>query len=457
MASLTAVVLAAGKGTRMKSRRPKVLHRVAGRPMLLHVLDAVQDAGAGRVIVVAGFGLEDVRAVVDGRAEVVCQAEQLGTAHALLQAEETLTGVDGDVLVVCGDTPLISGRTLADLVGCHREVDAKATVLTTCLDDPAGYGRIIRGPGGLVKKIVEQKDGAPEDLAVNEINTGVYCFDIDGLFASLREIGRQNRQGEYYLTDIVDLYAGRGWPVASWVAADSAMVMGINDRAQLAQAEQIIRRRILTGLMDEGVTIIDPATTFIDASVRIGPDTIVYPFTIIEGETLIGRECVIGPQARLVNSSLGDGVTFQYSVALETSVGNRTTVGPFAYLRPETRIGAGARIGDFVEIKKSAVGDGSKVPHLSYIGDAVIGSGVNVGAGTITCNYDGRRKSVTTIEDGAFIGSNTNLVAPVTVGRGAYIGAGSTITRDVPPKALGVARGRQRNIDDWETHKKDPL
>ncbi|MDI6710725.1 MAG: bifunctional UDP-N-acetylglucosamine diphosphorylase/glucosamine-1-phosphate N-acetyltransferase GlmU [Bacillota bacterium] len=455
MASLAAVVLAAGKGTRMKSRYPKVLHRVAGRPMLAYVLDAVESAGADRVVVVAGFGLDAVRAAVGTRAEVVCQEEQLGTAHALLQAEERLAGEKADVLVVCGDTPLLRGRTLADLVAYHREAGVTATVLTTRMEDPTGYGRVLRGEDGLVRRIVEQKDASPAELAVDEINTGVYCFAAEGLFDALRRIGRENRQGEYYLTDIVSLYVREERPVASWVAADPTAVMGINDRVQLARAEQILRRRIVERLMLDGVTVIDPATTFVDAGVSIAPDTVIYPFTIIEGETAIGRDCIIGPQARLVDCRLGDGVTFQNSIALESEVGDGTTVGPFAYLRPGNRIGARARIGDFVEMKKSVVGEGSKIPHLSYIGDALIGSGVNVGAGTITCNYDGRKKSATVIEDGAFIGSNANLVAPVKVGRGAYIGAGSTITQDVPPGALGVARGRQKNIEGWAARKKD--
>lgn len=455
MASLAAVVLAAGKGTRMKSRYPKVLHRVAGRPMLAYVLDAVESAGAAPVVVVAGFGLEAVRAAVGERAEVVCQEEQLGTAHALLQAGEKLADESGEILVVCGDTPLLSGRTLTDLVAYHREAGAKATVLTTRMEDPTGYGRVIRGEDGLVRRIVEQKDASPAELAVDEINTGVYCFAAGGLFDALRRIGRENRQGEYYLTDIVSLYVREERPVASWVTADPTVVMGINDRVQLARAERVLRRRIVERLMLDGVTVIDPATTFVDAGVNIAPDTIIYPFTIIEGKTVVGRECVIGPHARLVDCRLGDGVTFQNSIALESEIGDGTTVGPFAYLRPGNRIGARARIGDFVEMKKSVVGEGSKIPHLSYVGDALIGSGVNIGAGTITCNYDGRRKSATVIEDGAFIGSNANLVAPVKVGRGAYVGAGSTITQDVPPGALGVARGRQKNIEGWAARKKD--
>jgi len=454
MASLAAVVLAAGKGTRMKSRYPKVLHRVAGRPMLAYVLDAVESAGAAPVVVVAGFGLEAVRDAVGERAEVVCQEEQLGTAHALLQAGEKLEGADGDILVVCGDTPLLDGRVLADLAARHRETGAKATVLTAEMDDPTGYGRVIRGEDGMVLRIVEQKDASPAELAVKEINTGVYCFAAEGLFDALRRIGRENRQGEYYLTDIVSLYVSEGRPVASYVAADPTAVMGINDRVQLAQAEGVLRRRIVERLMLDGVTVLDPATTFIDAGVEIAPDTVIYPFTFIEGRTVIGRECVIGPQARLVDCRLGDGVTFQNSIALESEIGDGTTVGPFAYLRPGNKIGARVRIGDFVEMKKSVVGDGSKIPHLSYVGDALIGSGVNIGAGTITCNYDGRRKSATVIEDGAFIGSNANLVAPVKVGRGAYVGAGSTITQDVPPGSLGVARGRQKNIEGWAARKK---
>ncbi len=452
--SLVAVVLAAGKGTRMKSRYPKVLHQVAGRPMLHYVLDAVSEAGAATTVVVAGYGYDAVRAAVGDAVEVVLQEEQRGTAHAVMQAREALSGFAWDILVVCGDTPLITGRTLAGLVSHHRAKGAAATVLTATVEDPTGYGRVIRDEDGMVARIIEQKDAAPDELAVREINTGVYCFSAAGFFDSLRKINNYNQQGEYYLTDIIAIYVADGRPVTSYSAQDPLEIIGINDRVQLAAAEKIIRRRVLERLMGSGVTIVDPDSTYVDATAQVGTDTVIHPQTFVRGRSVIGKDCSLGPCTQLVNAVLGDGVTVWHSIIVDSEVGDRATVGPFAYIRPGSRIGAGAKVGDFVEIKKSVIGDGSKVPHLSYVGDAVIGRAVNVGAGTITCNYDGEKKWVTEIEDGAFIGSNTNLVAPVKVGCGAYIGAGSTITKDVPPGALGIARSGQKNIENWVEKKK---
>lgn len=450
---LVAVILAAGKGTRMKSRRPKVLHEIAGRPMLHYVLDVARRAGAGRVVVIAGCGFDEVSRAAAG-AEVVRQEPQLGTAHALLQAEPALRGFEGELLVLCGDTPLLTGATLEGLAMHHRRSGAVATVLTARLDDPTGYGRVIRDGAGNVCRIVEHRDATEEELAVNEVNTGIYCFNSPLVFDYLRRVSPVNTQGEYYLTDVVGLMVGDGLRVASYQAPVADEVMGINDRIQLARAGEVLRRRILEDLMREGVTVVDPASTFVGPLVKVGPDTVIHPFTIIEGETVIGEECVIGPGARLYSAILGDGVAVQYAVIVESRLADRCTVGPFAYIRPGCEIGPGAKVGDFVEIKNSRVGQGSKVPHLTYVGDAEIGAGVNIGAGTITCNYDGVKKHRTVIGDGAFIGSNTNLVAPVVVGPGAYIAAGSTITRDVPPGALGVARSRQSNIPDWVARKK---
>ncbi|ACA58636.1 bifunctional UDP-N-acetylglucosamine diphosphorylase/glucosamine-1-phosphate N-acetyltransferase GlmU [Candidatus Desulforudis audaxviator] len=449
---LAAVVLAAGRGTRMKSRRPKVLHRVAGRPMVGYVMEAVREAGANRIIVVAGYGHEEVAAVVNELGgEVVVQEPQLGTAHAVLQAEEKLADHRGQVLVVCGDTPLLRGETLSKLAVRHREADAAATVLTAFLDDPTGYGRVIRDAAGRFVRIVEQSDGTPEELAVREVSTGVFCFAAGGLFECLRRISPDNQQGEYYLPDALIVYLKNGLTVSTCPVEDPAEIYGINDRRQLAEVERLMRSAVLDYWMGEGVTVVDPASTYIDRAARIGRDTVIHPSSFIEGDSVIGEECEIGPNARLVRARLGDRVSVQYAVVLDSTIGERTTVGPFAYIRPGCEIGAGVKIGDFVEIKKSVVGNESKIPHLSYVGDAVIGEKVNVGAGTITCNYDGKKKWTTVIEDGAFIGSNTNLVAPVTVGRGAYVGAGSTIRRDVPPGALGVARSDQKNIPNWET------
>ncbi|OAT82942.1 bifunctional UDP-N-acetylglucosamine diphosphorylase/glucosamine-1-phosphate N-acetyltransferase GlmU [Desulfotomaculum copahuensis] len=452
--SLAAVILAAGKGTRMKSERPKVMHEVCGRPMVEHVLCALQQAGAQEIVTVSGFGGEQVAALVGGRSRVARQSEQLGTAHALLQAREQLAGFDGDILVVCGDTPLITAATLKLLADAHKSAGAAATVLTARVEDPAGYGRIIRDETGRVRRIVEQKDATAAELAVDEINTGMYCFAADGLFEALAAVKPANAQGEYYLTDVIGFLAESGRPVAACPAPDEAEIRGVNDRRQLAQAEKIMRRRILDGLMLDGVTVIDPASTFVDAGVAVGRDTVILPFTLITGRSVIGRACRIGPGSQLVDVRAGDGVSVSHSVVCDSVLSDQCTVGPFAYIRPGCRLERGVKVGDFVELKKTALGEGSKVPHLSYVGDATVGRRVNIGAGTITCNYDGENKWPTRIGDGAFIGSNTSLVAPVNVGDGAVTAAGSAITRDVPPQALGVARGRQRNIENWPERKK---
>ena len=446
---LAAVILAAGKGTRMKSTLPKVLHPVCGQPMLGHVISAVIKAGATKTVVVAGFGAQQVTDFVGSRATVVLQEEQLGTAHALLQAENKLGNFSGDLLVVCGDTPLLRGKTLTDLALFHRESGAAATLLTAEMENPTGYGRVIRNQGGSVDRIVEQKDATPEELTVKEINTGVYCFKVSGLFAALKEISPANAQGEYYLTDIIQILNKKSLIVQAVTLKDAREVQGINDRSQLAEAERVLRGRIAEELMAQGVTIMDPANTYVDEGVQVSQDSIILPFTFLEGETEIGSQCVIGPGCKIKNSTIGDSTEIQYSVVLESSIGSHTTVGPYAYIRPGTVVGDHAKVGDFVEIKKSVIGNGSKIPHLSYVGDATIGEKVNVGAGTITCNYDGKNKYQTTLEDGAFIGSNTNLVAPVKVGEGAVIAAGSTITKDVPAGALGVARERQTNLANW--------
>ncbi|GAB6179104.1 bifunctional UDP-N-acetylglucosamine diphosphorylase/glucosamine-1-phosphate N-acetyltransferase GlmU [Desulfotomaculum defluvii] len=446
---LAAVILAAGKGTRMKSNLPKVLHQLCGRPMLGHVLNSVAEAGVTKKVVVVGFGSDQVTDFVGDKAKVVIQREQLGTAHALIQAEEELHDYPGNLLVVCGDTPLLRGETLAKLTEMHSQSGAAATLLTAQLENPTGYGRVLRTEVGDVSHIVEQKDASPEELKVKEINTGVYCFKVPGLFAALKEISPANAQGEYYLTDIVQILIKKGLTVKAVTLEDAQEVQGINDRIQLAQAETVLRRRILEDLMAQGVTIMDPNNTYVDRSVKIGVDTVILPFTFLIGDTKIGSDCVIGPGCKITDCLIGNNNEIQYSVLLNSQIGNHTIIGPYAYLRPGTILADKVKVGDFVEIKKSQVGSGSKIPHLSYVGDATIGENVNVGAGTITCNYDGKSKYQTILEDGAFIGSNTNLVAPVKVGRNAVIAAGSTITKNVPDEALGVARGRQTNLADW--------
>lgn len=451
---LAAVILAAGKGTRMKSQLPKVMHRVGGRPMVEHVLLSVKKVGAQKTVLVLGHQGELIANLVGDRSEIAYQYEQLGTAHALMQTQGLLGNYKGDILVLCGDTPLVRPETLNELYRQHIKQGNSATVLTAILSDPQGYGRIIRNTEGGLEKIVEQKDGKPAELAVKEINTGIYCFCSNGLFEALAAVDANNAQGEYYLTDIIQYYAREGKKVGAVVVDDPEEISGINDRIQLAAVEGLLRRRILERLMLTGVTVVDPISTFIDDSVEIGPDSVIYPYTFIEGKSKIGENCIIGPSARVVNSSIGSGVTVQNSIILESSVADGCNIGPFAYIRPGCKLESQVKVGDFVELKNVRIGQGSKVPHLSYVGDAEVGSGANIGAGTITCNYDGEKKSLTVIGDNAFIGSNTNLVAPVVVGREAYTGAGSTITRDVPSGALGVARGKQKNIDNWAAKRK---
>ena len=440
-----AIVLAAGRGKRMKSKLPKVLHPVCGRPMVEHVLQAVKEAGCERAVVVIGQGAQEVQAALGDAAEYALQPEPLGTGHAVMQAEPLLAGEDGVALVVCGDTPLITAHTIEAMFALHRESGAAATVLTALVDDPAGYGRVVRGAAGDVERIVEDKDCGPEERAIREINAGAYCFDTRRLFAALKRLTADNAQGEYYLTDVIGILRGEGETVAACRTPDPDEIEGVNDRAALARAEKLMRRRILAGHMAGGVTVVDPDHTYIDASVRIGEDTVIYPGTHLRGETVIGRDCTIGPGCELTDTTVGDGTAMRHTVAEGAVIGSGCNVGPFAYLRPGTRIGDHVRVGDFVEIKNSVIGDHSKVPHLSYVGDATVGSRVNIGCGVITANYDGHNKFRTEIGDGAFIGSNSNLVAPVKIGRDAYVVAGSTITHDVGDGDVAIARERQVN------------
>ena len=449
MSDLLAVILAAGKGTRMKSALPKVLHNIGGKPMVEHVMAAAHMAGAKRKVVVVGFGAESVETALGAQAEYVVQAEQLGTGHAVMQTAACLQDFDGTVMVLCGDTPLLTGQTLTKLFAEHQAQQASATVLTACMADPTGYGRVMRDHSGQVLKIVEQKDAAPSELAVNEVNTGIYCFERTALFDALRSINCNNMQGEYYLTDVIGILAKDQAKVWAVQVDNAEETLGINSRMQLAEAEKILRKRTLVNLMDNGVTIMDMDSTFIDSQVCIEPDTVIYPFTWIEGATTIGRGCEIGPSSRIQNSSIGENTILHFIYAHDCQIGNHVTVGPYVHLRPSTVLADGVKIGNFVEVKNSNVGECSKIPHLSYIGDTDMGAGVNIGSGTITVNYDGKKKHRTIIEDRAFIGCNTNLVAPVTVGKGAYVAAGSTITKNVPSEALGVGRARQSNIEGW--------
>ncbi|NNV07076.1 bifunctional UDP-N-acetylglucosamine diphosphorylase/glucosamine-1-phosphate N-acetyltransferase GlmU [Geobacillus sp. C56-T2] len=444
-----AVVLAAGQGTRMKSKQYKVLHPVCGKPMVQHVVDQVSKLGVEKTVVVVGFGAEQVKEQLGSQCEYALQEEQLGTAHAVMQAAAHLRGLEGITIVVCGDTPLITAETMEALIQHHVNAEAKATVLTAIAENPTGYGRIVRNKAGHVEKIVEHKDASEEEKSICEINTGTYCFDNQTLFQALTNVTNDNAQGEYYLTDVIEIIKANGGVVSAYQAPSFEETIGVNDRIALAEAERLMRRRICRHHMQNGVTIVDPDATYISADAVIGRDTVIYPGTVIEGETVIGEDCVIGPYSEISRCMIGHRTSIRHSVAHDSEIGSDVTIGPFAHIRPLSKIDDDVRIGNFVEVKKSTFGKGSKASHLSYIGDAEVGAEVNLGCGSITVNYDGVNKHLTKIEDGAFIGCNVNLIAPVTVGRGAYVAAGSTVTDDVPGRALAIARARQVNKENY--------
>ncbi|HVJ50466.1 bifunctional UDP-N-acetylglucosamine diphosphorylase/glucosamine-1-phosphate N-acetyltransferase GlmU [Desulfitobacterium sp.] len=452
MPNWAAVILAAGKGTRMKSKLPKVMHLLAGKSMIEHVLDLVKKNEVERSLVILGHGREKIEEFLAGRAEIVIQAEQLGTGHALMQALPYLDGVD-NIVVLSGDQPLIRPETLAELIRIHTDSQGAATLLTAQFDNPYGYGRVVKD-GEKFVKIVEEKDATSEERAIREINTGTYCFNVAKLREALRRIKPQNAQGEYYLTEVFDIFVTQGEKITTFCTKDGNEALGINSRVQLAEAEHVLRERILHYWMDEGVTIIDPASTFIGCEVKLSRDVVIEPFTTLKGKTRIAEDVILGPQTTLEDCVCETGCQVAHSVAKKAQIGPRCNVGPFAYLRPGTVLEAGVKVGDFVEIKNSRIGQGSKVPHLSYVGDSQVGQSVNIGAGTITCNYDGINKHQTIIGDNVFIGSNTNLVAPVEIGEGAVTGAGSTITRNVPAYALAVERSTQKLKENWVRNKK---
>lgn len=449
MSNIFAVILAAGQGTRMKSKLYKVLHPVCGKPMVQHVVDHIQTLDVNRIVTVVGHGAEKVKQQLGAKSEYVLQAEQLGTAHAVQQAETILGSEEGTTLVVCGDTPLIRPETMQALFEHHQAKNAKATILTAIAENPTGYGRILRGDNGQVEQIVEQKDASAEQQLVKEINTGTYCFDNKALFETLKLVKNDNAQGEYYLPDVIEILQKQGDVVEAYVTQDFEETLGVNDRVALSQAEALMRTRINEKHMRNGVTIINPEATYISTDAMIGRDTVIQPGSMIEGTTVIGEDCIIGPNTQIIDSRIGDRTTVHSSVVRESAVAEETAIGPFAHIRPLSDIGSHVKIGNFVEVKKSKLGNDTKVSHLSYIGDAEIGSNVNIGCGSITVNYDGKNKFQTVIEDDVFVGCNTNLVAPVKVGKGSFIAAGSTITKEVPEDALAIARARQENKPNY--------
>lgn len=448
---LKAIILAAGAGTRMKSKLPKVLHKVCGQTMLGHVIDVASNSNAKECIAVIGHGADKVKESLSPEVKTVLQEEQLGTGHAVMMAYDHIE--EGTVLVLYGDGPLITEDTLNSLMDYHREGDYKATVLTTDLPNPKGYGRIIRDVHGQLDKIVEEKDTTEEEKSIMEINSGIYCFDGKLLKDALPKLKNDNAQKEYYLTDVLSIIRDMGFKVGVYKADEYEDIMAVNSREQLTEVEAIMRKRIAKKHMINGVTIINPEHTYIEKTVIIGADTIIYPGVSLTGNTVIGEDCIIGQNSRIENTTIGNGVEVQSSTIIESKIDDYTTIGPYAYLRPNSNIGKHVKIGDFVEIKNTTIGDNSKASHLAYIGDADVGKNVNIGCGVVFVNYDGKNKHRSIVEDNAFVGSNANLVAPVIVRENGYVACGSTITKEVPKGSLAVARGRQENKEGWAERK----
>ena len=451
-----AVVLAAGEGTRMRSATPKVLHGFAGRSLVGHALAACTPLAADTTLVVVGAGREAVTAhlaQIAPDAVPVVQAEQRGTGHAVRVALDAVSDRDGTVLVLPGDAPLLRPETLRQLVEEHQSTGAAATLLTSELDDPTGYGRVLRGAGGEVERVVEHRDATDAELAIREVGTSVYAFESGPLRDALARLSIENSQGEEYLTDVIGIFVAAGRHVRA-VVAPAAETAGVNDRVQLAAAHRALNDRLLESWMRAGVTIVDPATTWVDASVELEPDAVVRPGVQLQGATRVGRGAEVGPDSTLTDTVVGPGATVVRAHCSGADIGPRAQVGPFTYLRPGARLDAGAKAGAYVEIKASDIGPGAKVPHLSYVGDATIGAGTNIGAATIFANYDGVEKHRTVIGEQVRTGSDTVLVAPVTVGDGAYTAAGSVVTEDVPPGALAIGRSRQRNVEGWVSRRR---
>ena len=450
----TSVILAAGMGTRMKSKMPKVLHKVCGKPLSKWVIDASEAAGADKVCAVVGHKAETVKEVLGDVCEFALQAEQKGTGHAVMQAIDVIKNSKGEVVILNGDTPLITAETINKAIEYHKNNGNQATVITAILDDATGYGRIVRDNDGSVLKIVEQKDASEEEKKINEVNSGMYVFDAQSLVYALDKITPNNAQGEYYLTDTLEILLSAGKKIGGYAISDNDEIRGINDRVQLNEAEKIMQKRINEYHMRNGVTMRNPESVYIEDGVEIGNDTEICQNVTIKSGTKIGSDCVIGSGSMLDRAVIHDGVDVLSSVILESEVDEGTHVGPFAYIRPNCHVGKEVKVGDFVELKNSNIDDGTKISHLTYIGDSDVGKRVNFGCGTVTCNYDGKKKYRTTIGEDCFVGCNTNFVSPINVGDGVYIAAGSTITEDIPENSLSIARARQVNKEGWKDKRK---
>lgn len=445
---LKTLILAAGKGTRMKSDMPKVIHKVNGVPMITKIIDTLSGLNPEENILILGHKKEEVLKVVGENCDYVLQTEQLGTGHAVIQAKEKLKCYDGDVMILCGDTPLLRESTLKSLYEYHKESGAVTTILTSIYENPFGYGRIVK-ENGLVKAIVEEKEASEEIKKIKEVNAGVYCFNSKELFKALDKIDNNNEKGEYYLTDVIGIQVSENKKVQSFVLEDKMEILGVNSKVELAQAGKVLRDRKNRELMEEGVILIDPETTYVEESVKVGRDTVLYPGVVLQGKTLIGENCEIIGNSRIIDSVLGNNIRVESSVIEESILEDGVTMGPFAHIRPKSLLKEKVHIGNFVEVKKSTLEKGVKAGHLTYLGDAQVGENTNIGAGTITCNYDGVNKFKTVIGKDAFIGSDSMLVAPVNIGEKALIGAGSVITKDVPSNSLAVSRSKQIIKTDW--------
>lgn len=445
------IILAAGKGTRMKSKLYKVLHEVSGKSMVDHVISQAEQIHPDKIVTIVGHGAEAVKEKLAGRSEFALQAEQKGTGHAVMQASDLLENLDGTTLVVSGDTPLLTAATFEKLIAAHNESGAQVTVLSAAAPDPFGYGRIVRDEDQNVLKIVEQKDASPVEQTITEINSGVYVFDNKALFNALKQTNNDNAQGEYYLTDALEIIRRNGGKVKAYEIDDFDEIMGVNDRVALAEANKLMQRRINHQLLLDGVTLIDPDTTYVDADVKIGSDTILEGGVVIKGNSQIGEDCYITNGSRIIDSKIENNVTVTSSTIEESTMEKGSNIGPNSHLRPQSQIGRGVHIGNFVEVKKAEIGENSKVGHLTYVGDATIGSDVNVGCGVVFVNYDGVQKFHSTVGNKVFIGSNSNIVNPVNLADNSFVAAGSTITKDVPTHAMGIARARQENkLDFWD-------